>query len=703
MKKLEIDFHGSKVCIEAGRIARQAGGAVLVSAGDTVVLVTACLGKDRDADFFPLSVDYVEKTYSAGKIPGGFYKREGKLSEHETLVSRLIDRPIRPLFPKGYRREVQVIATVLSSDPMNDPDTLSMLGASAALTISEIPFEGPLGAVRVGRIAGELVLNPSFDQMQKSDMDFILAATRDALVMVEGEAKQVAEQEVLDALYYAHAEMEPLFRIQEDLREALGKDKVEFVREDVTELEAKIKTVVGGRLGEALSIEDKTLRSSSLSALFDEVVEKFEQEWKEADPSINMDKISSCYHKALSDEVRRKVFDEGKRIDGRDTKTVRPISIDLNLLPRAHGSALFTRGETQGLVVVTLGTEQEAQRMDSLHGESSKHFMLHYNFPPFCVGETKPLRGPGRREVGHGALAERAVSAVMPDLATFPYVVRVVSEITESNGSSSMATVCGSSLALMQAGVPIKAAVAGVAMGLLKDEDRFAVLTDILGDEDHLGDMDFKVCGTSQGVTALQMDIKVKGLTKEIMTQALEQAREGRMFILDKMNQSIADPAAGLSQHAPRIVTMKVNPDKIREIIGPGGKMIRSITESCGVKIEVQDDGTVNIASNSEESVKAAVQVIEGLTQEVTIGKLYEGVVKRIVDFGAFVEVIPGTDGLVHISQLAEGRVKRVEDVVQEGDIVWVKVLDVDRQGKIRLSLKDAQVEMAEAEGKSND
>jgi polyribonucleotide nucleotidyltransferase len=697
MKKVEIDFHGTKISIECGRIAKLAHGAALVEAGGTVVLVTACGGGVREGDFFPLSVDYVEKAYAAGKIPGGFFKREGKLSEHETLVSRLIDRPCRPLFPKGYRREVQVIATVLSTDKVNNPDILSLLGASAALTVSELPFEGPVAGVRVGRIDGKVIFNPSNEQLQKSDISFIVAGSRDALVMVEGDANQVPENEVLDILFDAHQALQPLIDMQLELQKAVGQPKREVVSDDDELLKSKVDAFLKGKVEQVVSVVAKGDRSKQIGQLADDLRAAMASE---VSPSMDANKhamlVARYYDGALSDAVRKMVFTKGVRIDGRDTKTVRPISVDLGLLPRVHGSSLFTRGETQGLVAITLGTEQEAQRLDGLEGETSKTFMLHYNFPPFSVGECKPLRGAGRREVGHGALAERAVAAIMPSIKEFPYVVRVVSEITESNGSSSMATVCGASLALMDAGVPIKSAVGGVAMGLLVEKDgSFVVLTDILGDEDHLGDMDFKVCGTEVGVTAVQMDIKVKGLTREIMSQALSQARAGRLHILGEMKKAISETRGKLSEYAPRIVVLKINPEKVRDIIGPGGKMIRSITESCGVKIDVSDDGTVSVASSNQKGVESAVQIIEGLTQEVVIGKLYEGVVKRIVDFGAFVEVIPGTDGLVHISQLSEGRVQQVSDVLQEGDIVWVKVLDIDRQGKVRLSMKDAIAEMA--------
>jgi polyribonucleotide nucleotidyltransferase len=698
MKILELEFHGSKISIETGRIARLAGGSVMVRSGGSMVLVTACVGADKGGDFLPLTIDYVEKTYAAGKIPGGFFKREGKLSERETLVSRLMDRPCRPLFPKGFSREVQVIATVVSADSTNDTDILATLGASAALTLSEAPFEGPIASVRVGRKEGKLVINPPISDYDSLDLNYIVAGSKDAIMMVEGGSLEVAEAEILDAIFYAHQELQPLIKLQEELQEFCGKPKLASKPNETTS-PSKIfaEKFLKERIRNVVQVAEKTDRRDAQNSLYRELVEACVAN-SSSESKEELDHIArSAFEEAVSSEVRRRIFEESKRIDGRDLITVRPISIDLDLLPQAHGSSLFTRGETQALVVVTLGTEQEAQRLDSLIGESTKSFMLHYNFPPFSVGETRPMRGPGRREIGHGALAERAIVSVIPELKKFPYVVRIVSEITESNGSSSMATVCGSSLALMQAGVPIKSAVAGVAMGLIKEENRFAVLTDILGDEDHLGDMDFKVCGTTNGITALQMDIKVKGLNREIMSKALEQAKAGRLHILSKMSEVISIPNLSLSDNAPRITSMKVNPDKIRDIIGPGGKMIRSITESCGVKIDISDDGTVTIASSSDKAVKSAIAIIEGLTQEVIIGKLYEGVVKKIMDFGAFVEVIPGVDGLVHISQLADRKVDFVSDVVQEGDIIWVKVLDVDKQGKIRLSLKEALAEQERA------
>ncbi len=696
MKIIEKTINGKKFSIETQRMAKQAGGAVIVRCQDTMVLVTACRGNDKGMDFLPLTMEYVEKTYAAGKIPGSYFKREGRLSERETLVSRLMDRPCRPLFPEGFSHEIQVIATVISSDVDQDPDVLAVVGASAALTLSDMPFEGPIAAVRVGRIAGKLVINPTSAELKKSDMNFVVAGSRDAIVMVEGGADEANEADVLEALFYAHKEMQVLIDMQIELQKQAGRPKIEWTppKIDTATFEKMVAAFKPG-MAKSVRVKEKLARRESLAALFQEVKTKFIPA-----ESPDAEKLSKLCSKAFEDvqyhTVRDMVFSEGVRIDGRDSKTVRPISIELGVLPRSHGSALFTRGETQALVVATLGTNDEAQRLDLLTGEEFRRFMLHYNFPAYSVGEVKPMRGPGRREIGHGALAERAVKAVMPDETKFPYVVRIVSEILESNGSSSMASVCGSSLALMEAGVPLKAAVAGVAMGLMQDGKKVAILTDILGDEDHLGDMDFKVCGTEKGITALQMDIKIKGLDKKTVDEALCQARDGRVFILDQMKKIIDTPRVELSKLAPRIVAFKINPDKIRDIIGPGGKMIRSISESCSVKIDIEDDGTVSVSGFEPDRVRSAIGIIESLTQEAVVGKLYKGIVKRIADFGAFVEILPGTDGLVHISQLADERVNRVEDVVHEGDEVTVKVLDIDRQGKIRLSLKEAIADMRE-------
>jgi polyribonucleotide nucleotidyltransferase len=690
MHVIEREFHGRVLRIETGRIAKQASGSALVTYGESMVLVTACYGAQKDVDFFPLTVDYVEKTYAAGKIPGGFFRREGKLSEKETLVSRLIDRPCRPLFPEGFTREVQVVATVLSADDENDTDVLAVCGASAALTVSELPFEGPIAAVRVGRVGGKLVINPTKSQLVSTDLNFIVAGTADAIVMVEGGAQEVPEADVLGALFHAHEQLQVINEMQRELQAKVGKAKMEFVPPAFDEaLYGRMTAFVTPLLKDAIKLREKMARRDAVGAAHKALVAEFVKEGDE-NAAVAAKLAGKAFEDTHYNVVRNLALDERVRLDGRDTKTVRPINIDVGFLPRTHGSALFTRGETQSIVVSTLGTEAEAQRIDSLLGDQPKTFMLHYNFPPFSVGETKPMRGPGRREIGHGALAERAVRVVMPDMKAFPYVVRIVSEITESNGSSSMATVCGASLSLMDAGVPIKAPVAGVAMGLIKSDEKYVVLTDILGDEDHLGDMDFKVCGTEKGITALQMDIKIKGLRRDIMDEAMLQARDGRLHILGEMNKAISQSRTVLSKHAPKIVTIKISQDKIRDVIGPGGKTIRSITESCGVKMEVADDGTVSVASSDDQKIKNALAIIESLTAEAEVGKLYKGIVKRIVDFGAFVEVLPGTDGLVHKTQISDTRVHRVEDFLSEGDEVWVKVLEIDRQGKISLSMKEA-------------
>lgn len=691
----EISFHGKTYSIETGVMARLAGGAAVVRSNGSVVIVTACTAAGRDVDFLPLTMEYVEKTYAAGKIPGSFFKREGKLSERETLVSRLMDRPCRPLFPEWYRNDVQVIATVVSADETADTDVLAVVGASTALTLCDAPFEGPVGAVRVARVNGKLVINPTNQEIAKCDLNFVVAGTRDAITMVEGGAQEVPESEVLEALFFAHKEMQPLIEMQLALQKEHGKPKAQKPEESAeSEFSKKAKSYLRPKMDKAVRVREKLARRDGLSKLAEAAKAELIDANSE-DAADQLKEFGKVFEETQYYAVRDMVFKEKTRIDGRDYTTVRPITIELALLPKTHGSALFTRGETQALVVTTLGTSDEAQRLDSLAGEESKRFMLHYNFPAYSVGEVKPMRGPGRREIGHGALAERAVKMVMPDESKFPYVVRIVSEILESNGSSSMASVCGASLALMDAGVPISAPVAGVAMGLMQEGNDIAILTDILGDEDHLGDMDFKVCGTEAGITALQMDIKIKGLQKDTVDRALTQAREARLHILKQISSAIDKPRADLKSTAPRIVTIKINPEKIRDIIGPGGKMIRSISESCGVKIEVNDNGNVSIAANDDAKVKQAISIIESITLEAEVGKIYKGIVKRIADFGAFVEILPGTDGLVHVSQLADERVRRVEDIVKEGDEVYVKVLEIDRQGKIRLSRKDAMAEMA--------
>jgi polyribonucleotide nucleotidyltransferase len=688
IKKVELDFHGRPLSIEVGKLAKQADGAALVRYGETVVLVTAVAAKElkTDTDFFPLTVDYQERTFAAGKIPGGFFKREGRPSEKEILTCRLIDRSIRPLFSEGLRCETQVIATVLSADRENDPDVVAMLGTSIALHVSDIPFNGPLAGVRIGRIDGQWVINPTQSQLQESEADIFLSGSRDAIVMVEGGAKMVPEDEILDALFTGHRAIQPLLDIQEEIRRELGMPKRQVpLAELAPAVVRRIEELATSRLKQALEIPEKLERYKQISQVKGEIVAQAIAEFPDKEKDI----------KAAFDELRRKFFrglviQQERRIDGRGLKDIRPISCEVEVLPRTHGSALFTRGETQALVVTTLGTASDEQKIDALIGEHYKKFMLHYNFPPFSVGEVKFLRGPSRREIGHGNLAERALLPVLPPEESFPYTVRIVSEILESNGSTSMATVCGGSLSLMDAGVPVSAPVAGIAMGLIKEGEHVRVLSDILGDEDHLGDMDFKVAGTPEGVTSLQMDIKISGVNRDIMRQALHQAREGRLHILGIMDSTMASHRASVSGHAPRITTLKVRPEKIREIIGPGGKVIRGIIEATGVKMDVEDDGTVTIASSDEAASRKAIEMVQRIAAEAEVGKIYKGTVRKIVEFGAFVEILPGTDGLIHISQLAPERVRRVSDVLKEGDEVMVKVLEIDRQGKIRLSRKEA-------------
>ena len=669
-------------------MAKQADGAALVQYGETVVLVTAVAVKDLklDTDFFPLTVDYQEKTFAAGKIPGGFFKREGRPSEKEILTCRLIDRSIRPLFSEGLRCETQVIATVLSADRENDPDVVAMLGASAALHVSDIPFNGPLAGVRVGRSNGEWVINPTQTQLDESDVDIFLSGSKDAIVMVEGGAQMVPEDEILEALFAGHRAIQPLLELQEELRRQVGKAKreVPLARLDPGVVR-RVEELAAAKLKQALEVPEKLERYKRIAEVKAEVVPQALTEFPDRPKDI----------KGAFEELKRNVFrglviHQERRIDGRGLKDIRPISCEVEVLPRTHGSALFTRGETQALVVTTLGTTSDEQRVDALIGEHFKKFMLHYNFPPFSVGEVKFLRGPGRREIGHGNLAERALVPVLPVDDSFPYTIRIVSEVLESNGSTSMASVCGGSLSLMDAGVPVVAPVAGIAMGLIKEGEHVRVLSDILGDEDHLGDMDFKVAGTADGVTSLQMDIKISGVNRDIMRQALHQAKAGRLHILEIMNGTLRAPRTNVSGHAPRIITLKVKPDKIREIIGPGGKVIRGIIEATGVKIDVEDDGTVRIASVDEEASRKAIEMVQRVAAEAEVGKIYKGTVRKIVEFGAFVEILPGTDGLLHISQLAPERVRKVTDVLKEGDEVLVKVLEVDRQGKIRLSRKEA-------------
>jgi len=679
-----------KVRLSTGKMARQASGAVVVQSGDTMVLVTVVGAKEAKPgqDFFPLTVNYTEKTYAGGKIPGSFFKREGRPSEDETLICRLIDRPIRPLFPEGYLCETQIMATVISAEEDHDPAILSMIGASAALMISDIPFDGPIAGIKVGRVAGRLIANPNAEELKQSDMEIVVAAGRDAIFMVEGKAEFVSEEDLLEAIFFAKDAVQDILTAQTELvaKAGVAKREVPAVTVD-EELKAKVTTLAAERIGQAFKIKSKQERYATMAQIKSDVLAALAMEYEGRDKEIK-DILGDLEYSRM----RADVLETGIRIDGRDTTTIRPIAIEAGLLPRAHGSALFTRGETQVLASTTLGTSQDEQRMDSLYGEYRKKFMLHYNFPPFSVGETSFRLAPGRREIGHGMLAERAISAILPEHEKFPYTIRIVAETLESNGSSSMATVCGGCLSLMDAGVPIKAPVAGIAMGLIKEGEKVAILSDILGDEDHLGDMDFKVAGSATGVTALQMDIKIGGVSKEIMQQALKQAKEGRLFILDKMAQCLAAPREEMSAFAPRIVTIWIKPDRIRDVIGSGGKTIRSITEATGVMIDIDPDnsGKINIASNDKAACDAAIQMIRGFTDEVEEGKLYMGTVKKIMEFGAFVEVLPGTDGLVHISELDENRVKNVTDILNEGDRVLVKCIGIDKQGKIKLSRKAA-------------
>ncbi len=688
VQKLQVDLGGRPFSVETGRVARQANGSVLVQYGETVVLVTAVIAdkKREGVDFLPMTVNYQEMTYAAGRIPGGFFKREGRPSDRETLISRFIDRPLRPLFPKGFRNEIQIIATVLSADQDNDPAILGMIGASSALSLSDIPFDGPIAGAKVGRIDGEYVLNPTHDELELSDIDLFVAGSENAIIMVEGSAKEVKEREILEAILFGHQSLKPVIDLQKQLREASGMIGKEFDFQKPEEaLYEKVRASAQEKLMETFKITEKTKRRERLEEILQQTLQGLGVE------DENTQKIVRIVLEEINRKlVRKLILGQKRRIDGRSLSEIRPISCEVGILPRTHGSALFTRGETQVLAVVTFGTSEDEQKINSLTGETYKSFMLHYNFPPFCVGEVSPLRPPSRREIGHGALAERAILPILPSNENFPYTIRIVSEVLESNGSSSMATVCGATLSLMDAGVPIKAPVAGIAMGLILEEGEAAVLSDILGDEDHFGDMDFKVAGTAQGLTAIQMDIKVRGISKEIMERVLDQAREGRLHILEKMRETIPEPRKDLSRHAPRIVTLKVKQEKIRDIIGPGGKTIRSIVDQTGVKVDVEDSGIVKLASPNYEAIEKAIYMIKMLTQEVEVGGLYTGKVKRILGFGAIVEIFPGTDGLVHISQLAESHVREVSDVVKEGDDVLVKVLDIDAQGRIRLSRKAA-------------
>ncbi|GIL02870.1 MAG: polyribonucleotide nucleotidyltransferase [Alphaproteobacteria bacterium] len=684
---VEIEWGGRPLTLETGKMARQADGSVVATYGETVVHATVVAAKDPrpGQDFFPLTVNYQEKTYAAGKIPGGYFKREGRPSEKETLTSRLIDRPIRPLFAEGFKCETQVIATVLQHDLENDPDIVAMIAASAALTLSGVPFLGPIGGARVGYIDGEYVLNPNVDEMPESRLDLVVAGTRDAVLMVESEAKQLDEKTMLEAVMFGHRGFQPVIDAIIDLAEKAAKEPRDHTVPDHSELEGRMADLVSAEIEAAYRITDKQARYGALDAVKARVKEAFLTEDSTADDA---QVVADVFKRLQANVVRGAILRTGFRIDGRDTGTVRPIVAEVGILPRTHGSALFTRGETQALVVATLGTSDDEQYVDALTGTYKEQFLLHYNFPPFSVGETGRLGSPGRREIGHGKLAWRAIHPMLPAPDEFPYTLRVVSEITESNGSSSMATVCGTSLALMDAGVPIKQPVAGIAMGLIKEGDQFTVLSDILGDEDHLGDMDFKVAGTEEGVTSLQMDIKITGITEEIMRVALDQAREGRLHILGEMAKAISESRGQLGEFAPRIEQINIPVDKIRDVIGSGGKVIREIVEKTGAKINIEDDGTVRIASASAKEIEAAKKWIHTIVAEPEVGEIYEGTVVKTADFGAFVNFFGSRDGLVHISQLAEGRVAKTTDVVQEGQKVWVKLMGFDDRGKVRLSMK---------------
>ena len=713
-----FEFGGREMSIETGRLAKQAAGAALVTYGETVVLVTATRAAPRPGiDFFPLVVDFVEKTSAAGKIPGGFFKREGRLSDREVLVSRFIDRSIRPLFADGYRDETQIIATVLSADAQNTPDVAAFIGASTALTISEIPFLGPIGAVRVGRVDGQLAVNPTPEQLVSSDLNVIVAGSRSALVMVEGGANEVGEAQVLEALKFAHAELVKSIDVQDELARRVGRAKISVPEApDRSALESAVRGKAQAELSEALAIREKSDRYQTLAEIERKVLDEFVSSYRNEPAALDTlaaletrqqgarelaENVKHTLHDLRSELMRKRILDDGVRIDGRGLADIRPIACEVRPIPRPHGVALFTRGETQAMVFATLGGSSDQQTIDALTERTAKRFYLHYNFPPFSVGEARMQRGPGRREVGHGNLAERALAAVLPTLEEFPYTIRIVAETLESNGSSSMATVCGGTLSLMDAGVPLRAPVAGIAMGLIEEGERVAILSDILGDEDHLGDMDFKVAGTRDGITALQMDIKIRSVDWQIMERALEQARVGRLHILECMEKETAGdftdfkPRAELSRYAPRVKMITIKPDRIRDVIGPGGKVIRAIQDTTGTKIDIDDSGTVTIFSPDTDALERAEAMVQELTQEAELDRIYLGKVKRITDFGAFVEIFPGTDGLIHISHLAEGRVEKVTDVVSEGDEVLAKCIEIDPSGRIRLSRKEALADAA--------
>ena len=691
IKTVATEIGGRTIAFETGKMAKQANGSVVITSGDTKVLVTVVAETEsKDMGFLPLTIEYQERMYAAGRIPGSYFRREiGRPSEKEVLTCRMIDRPLRPLFPDGYSCETQLIATVFSADQDLDPDILAMNGASTALMLSDIPFAGPVAAARVGYIDGQYVLNPSKSQLEKSQISLVVAGTRTAVVMVEGRAGEMGEDVVLEAIFFAHAAIQPLLDLQFELQKEAGKAKRVVVPPTINlALKEKVEAAAAAGMDEVVNIADKMDRSSRYSRLKEEVLAQIAPELYEKPGQVT--ELLSSYKKQV---MRDRIVSKGQRLDGRSFEDVRPISCEVGILPRAHGSALFTRGETQALVICTLGSERDEQHLEGLGGDVYRRFMLHYNFPPFCVGEVRRLSGPSRRDIGHGTLARRGIEAVLPASDSFPYTLRVVSEVLESNGSSSMATVCGGSLALMDAGVPVKSPVSGVAMGLIKEGDQVVVLTDILGDEDHLGDMDFKVVGTREGITGLQMDIKIDGVDRQIMSQALAQAKKGRIHILGKMEEALGSPRTAVSEHAPKYVTIKIHPDKIRDIIGPGGKIIREMTAEYDSKIDVEDDGTIKIFSNSCEMANALIQRIQQITAVPEVGKIYEGEVRTIKEFGAFVQIFPGTDGMVHISELANDRVKNVTDVVKEGDVIKVKVIDIDNRGRIRLSRKAALAE----------
>jgi len=698
---VQAQINKNALSIETGKVAKQADGAVVVRCGGTMVLSTIVAARQpmegRDRDFLPLTVEYRERAYAGGRIPGGFFKREGRPDEKETLTCRLIDRPLRPLFPKGFRNELQIINLVISADDENDPDVLAMVGSSAALTISGIPFAGPIGAVRVALVDGRLVANPTYKELANSPLELMIAGTEDAVLMVESGGREIAEEQMLEALAFGHEQCRRLARIQQELAREAGKPQWVFDAEAGADpaLESRVRELAGAKIEKALAIHEKQARAQALDDLFDEVVSALGAD------DTTRPKAREYFEKLEKSEVRRLIVERGIRVDGRKVTEVRPIWAEVGYLPRGHGSAVFTRGETQALVATTLGTKNDEQKLESFEGDTYRRFMLHYNFPPFSTGEVKRFGTPGRREIGHGALAQRAIEAVLPSREAFPYTIRVVSDVLESNGSSSMASVCGASMALMDAGVPLTAPVAGIAMGLVKEGDKVGILTDIMGTEDHYGDMDFKVAGTAKGVTALQMDIKIGGVSVDIMRQALAQAREARLLVLAKMAETIRAPRSEMSQYAPRFVTIKIRPEKIREIIGPGGKVIRGMQERTGAKIDVEDDGKVTIFSASSESAQMAVDMIQDICREAELDRTYVGKVKSIKEFGAFVEIMAGTEGLLHISQIAENRIRAVSDVLSEGDMVAVKVIEIDPNGKIRLSRKGAlreQPAMAERE-----